>query len=91
MYGLFVGGQVKRVCDVETGNWSDIDFSECTLPPAQQAFVLLWLTLGTGDRMMVNNRRLQIEQDVYECIRDRNYCTVGIEILVANFLRTLKC
>ena len=52
------------MCDGETGSWSDIDFSECTLPQAQQVFVLLWLVLDTGDKMMVNSRRAQIEQDV---------------------------
>ena len=55
---------VSRTCDSETGTWSDIDFSQCTLTSAQHAFVLLWITLSTGNIPMVNNRKMNIANDV---------------------------
>ena len=61
---VVVGGQVSRTCDTETGMWSAIDFSECTLPPPQNTFVILWLTMNTGNVRLVENRAPEIERDV---------------------------
>ena len=55
---------MSRRCDPETQRWGDIDFSECTVGPAQPVFVILWLTLNTGNEQLVNNRRPGIEMDV---------------------------
>ena len=59
---------MSRRCDAETGQWSDIDFSECSLSPSQHVFLLLWLTLDTGNQRMVNDRERQIRNDVSGCV-----------------------
>ena len=61
---LAAGGVVSRTCDTETGQWSDIDFTQCTLASSQSAFVLLWITLSTRNIPMVNNRKMDIANDV---------------------------
>ena len=61
---LATGGVVSRTCDAETGTWSDIDFTQCTLSSPQHTFVLLWITLSTGNVAMVNNRKMDIANDV---------------------------
>ena len=54
---------VKRTCSQE-GVWGELDFSQCTLAPRTNPFLLVWLVVQSDSVMEVGAMSTQLEQAV---------------------------